>query len=236
MTMRRLPRELDAMSDAPASWDPYAPPQVPQVAAAGGALPPGLKAICIIAIILGVLGILISCGGVASMAIGPALQAAFGMPAQAGMDPELVRAQEDLQGQMAAIGKEYLPFTIGTVVVHLLAGFALLLGGILTLKISATGRSILLTGCVLAVLYELVNGVLNVVMQMRMAPIVERFMEQALQRGGQAQMPSAFGQFMLVIMFVTLGISLVSMLVKIGFYIFSVIYLKKPHVAARFAA
>jgi hypothetical protein len=224
------------MSDVPASWDPYAPPQAPQVAATGGALPPGLKAICIIAIILGGLGMLISCGGVASMAIGPALQAAFPMSAQPGMDPDLVRAQEEMQEQMAAIGREYLPFTIGTLVVHLLAALALLVGGILTLKVSATGRSILLTGCALAVLYELVNGVLNVVMQMRMGPPVQRFMEQALQRGGQAQMPSGFGQFMLAIMFVTLGISLVAMLVKIGFYVFSVIYLKKAHIAARFAA
>ncbi len=44
------------------------------------------------------------------------------------------------------------------------------------------------------------------------------------------------GKFMLVIMFVTLGISLVTVLVKIVFYVVSIVYLKKPHIVARFAS
>jgi len=201
-----------------------------------GSLPTGLKAVCIIAIVLGALGTLISCGGAASLAIGPALQSAFNMPAQQGMNPEMVRAQEELQTQMTAIGNEFMPFTIATVVVHLLSGLALLLGGIFTLKLSTTGRAILLTGCVLAILYELINGVLSVVVQLRMMPAVQKFMDQALQRGGQAEMGSAFGRFMLAGMLVTLGISLVAMLVKLAFYVFSVVYLKKSHITAYFAA
>ena len=224
------------MSDYPTSWDPYAPPQAQQVPVARGPLPTGLKAICIIAIVLGGLGTLFSCGGVASLAIGPSMQAAFNMPAQPGMDQEAARMQQELQAEMAAIGQEYLPFTITSVILHLLSGLALLCGGILALKLSARGRSILLVGCVVAILYELVHGVLSVVVQLRTVPIAQKIMDQALLQGGQAELPPAFGKFMLVIMFVTLGISLVTVLVKIAFYVISVVYLKKPHIVAHFAS
>jgi hypothetical protein len=224
------------MSDYPTSWDPYAPPQAQQVPVARGPLPTGLKAVCIIAIVLGGLGTLFSCGGAASLAIGPSIRAAFGTPAQPGIDQESARMQRELQAEMAAIGQEYLPFTIASVILHLFSGLALLCGGILALKLSATGRSILLVGCVLAILYELVDGVLNVVIQLRTVPLAQKMMDQVLQQGGQAELPPAFGQFMLVIMFVTLGISLVTVVVKIAFYVMSVVYLKKPHIVAYFAS
>ncbi len=112
------------MSDYPTSWDPYAPPQAQQVPVARGLLPTGLKAVCIIAIVLGGLGTLFSCGGVASLAIGPSMQAAFNTPAQPGMDQEAARVQQELQAEIAAIGQEYLPFTITSVILHLLSGLA----------------------------------------------------------------------------------------------------------------
>jgi hypothetical protein len=78
--------------------------------------------------------------------------------------------------------------------------------------------------------------VLNVVIQLRTVPLAQKMMDQVLQQGGQAELPPAFGQFMLVIMFVTLGISLVTVVVKIAFYVMSVVYLKKPHIVAYFAS
>ena len=88
----------------------------------------------------------------------------------------------------------------------------------------------------LAILYELVHGVLSVVVQLRTVPIAQKIMDQALLQGGQAELPPAFGKFMLVIMLVTLVISLVTVLVKIAFYVISVVYLKKPHIVAHFAS
>ncbi len=232
------------MSSSPASWDPYVPPQIPAappLPAGSGGLPTGVKAVCITAIILGGFGTVISCVGAAGMVLGPALNQAIEMRADArldaGMDERLADAREELQEQMAAISRQYLPFTVASLVVHLLSGLALLLGGILTLRVSATGRLILLTGLVLAAVYEVVHGVLNVVVQMRSAPAVQRFMDQALPQGGQAaEFQPAFAQFMLVIMFVTLAVALGATLVKLAFYVWSTVYLKKPHIRAHFAA
>ena len=47
---------------------------------------------------------------------------------------------------------------IASAVLHLFSGLALLFGGIFALKLSATGRAILVAGCVLAILYELIGG------------------------------------------------------------------------------
>ena len=105
-----------------------------------GPLPTGLKAVCIIAIVLGSLGILFSCIGAGNLVIGQSLQAAFNMPAPAGVEPDELRVQQELQIQLAAVDREYLPFLIASTVLHMLAGLALLLGGIFALKRSATGR------------------------------------------------------------------------------------------------
>jgi hypothetical protein len=199
-------------------------------------LPTGLKAVCIIAIVLGGLGTLFSCGGAASLVIGQSLQAAFNMPVPQGVDPEEMRVQQELQAQLAAIDREHLPFMIAAVILHLISGLVLLFGGIFTLKLSATGRSILLAGCVLAILYELVGGVVNMMVQIQKVPVAQKFMDQALQPGAPAGLPPAFGQFMLAFMFAMLAISLITVLIKLAFYVVSIVYLKKPHIAACFAA
>lgn len=222
------------MSNTPTSWDPYQAPQTPQMPVAQGPLPTGLKAVCIIAIVLGGLGMLFSCFGAVGLVAGQSMQSAFNMPAPEGVDPEMARAQEDMQTQTAAIARQYLPFSIVSVVLRLFAAIALLLGGILTLKVSAMGRLILLAGCGLAILYELVKSVLGVLVQLQTIPIMQKFMEQGLPQGGPADLPPVFSKAMLAVMLVGVGVGLFAALVKIVFYIFSVTYLQRTHIVARF--
>jgi hypothetical protein len=226
------------MSDYPTSWDPYQPPlaELVSVPVSPEKTPTGLKAICIIAIILGVLGTLVSCGGMASLVVNESLSAGFSLPQQPGTDEEAKQFQEKLQDEIAVIAQKYRPFTIATVIMHLVAGLLLLVGGVLTLKLVRTGRSLLLVGCVVAILYELVQAVLNVVIQTQSVPMVGKAMEEMLQRGGQGQMPQGVGQLMLVVMYVILGVSLVTVLIKIVFYAISIVYLNKPAIVARFIA
>ncbi|MHB8969286.1 MAG: hypothetical protein ACYC3X_03675 [Pirellulaceae bacterium] len=227
------------MSDYPASWDPYQPPQAELVPVLPGKLPTGLKAICIIAIILGALGTLGSCGGIASLVVHESLSAEFGqfgLPLPPDKGPEAEQFQEKLQGEIAAIAEKYRPFTIVAVLLHLVAGLLLLVGGFLTLKLIRTGRLLLLLGCLVAILYELVQAVLSVVIQSQSMPMVGTALEGMLQRSGQGQMPQGVGQLMLVFMYVILGVSLVTVLVKIVFYAISLVYLNKPAIVARFAA
>ncbi|MHB0955607.1 MAG: hypothetical protein ACYC6N_04690 [Pirellulaceae bacterium] len=224
------------MSDYPtSSWDPYRSPEAESAPTVKGSVPTGLKAICIIAIILGGFGTLISCGGFVSLAVNQSMTFGFRLPQQADMDAQAEQFQEELEREMAAISKEFLPFTVVSVVLHLVAGLLLLIGGILTLRRLGTGRLLLLVGCGVATLYELFQAVLNVVIQTRTLPMVTRSVEMVMQQGGQGQVPPGFGQMMLVIMYVILGVTLVMVLVKIVFYVVSIVYLKKPAIAALFA-
>jgi hypothetical protein len=222
------------MSNIPTSWDPYSAPQAPQVVAPQGPLPAGLKAVCIIAIVLGGLGILFSCFGAFGLIAGQATQSAFEMPGPAGGD--MAQAQREMQTQIMEATRAYQPYLIVSVLLHVFAAIALLFGGILALKVSATGRLVLLAGCALATLYELVQSVLSVLVQSQTLPITQKYMEQALPPGGPANLPPGFSKAMVVVMLVFAGIGLLLSLVKIVFYVFSIIYLQRAHIVARYTA
>ena len=150
----------------------------------------------------------------------------------------MVQMQEEMQKKLLAITNEYLPFNIAAVVFHLIAAVMLLVGGIMTLKVVPVGRSVLLAGCVVAVLYELGQAVLKVVIQLRTIPIMRTFMEDIMQQGAarqnQGQLPGGFGELMVVFVYVGIAISLAIVLAKIIFYVISIFYLKKPEIVARF--
>lgn len=228
------PGKQNSMSDSPKAWDPYQPPPLELAAGPPRLLPTGLKAICIIAIVLGALGTLASFGGLVSLALNQSIIRGFGLPGQSGAGEQAEQLQEELQREVVAIGAKYLPFTAATVILRLVAGLLLLVGGILTLKLASTGRWLLLAGCSVAILYELVGTVLQVVVQTQTLPMVGKSLEAMLQRSGQGQIPPGLGQILLVSMYVMLGVTLVTVLVKIVFYVVSIVYLKKSTVAARF--
>jgi len=223
------------MSNQPNSWDPYTAPQTADVPVARGPAPTGLKAICIIAIVLGALGLATSCGGVVQLAVGESLQSAFNMPAGPGIDPELARAQQEMQAEIVKIGRQNLPLKIVAAVLHILSALGLLVGGIMTLRLSRTGRSILLAGCGAAILYELLQTVLGVMDQLTMMPIVQKFFDQGMPPGA-GEMPPAFGQFMAAGVVVGIAFTVIFALVKLAFYLFSVIYLQRKHVVAHFTS
>jgi hypothetical protein len=224
------------MSDSPNTWDPYVAPQVPTAVASGAPLPTGLKAVCIIAIILGVGGLFASCLAAVNLAVGPSLQSAFQVPGAENDEQGIVRAQQDMQRQILAASQPFRPGLIVSVLLHVAAALALLFGGILTLKVSATGRLTLLSGCLVAIGYEVLQAVLNVLIQFRTIPLVQDFMERAMPPGGPTNLPPAIGKAMVVGMFVGLAFALALTLVKIAFYVFSIVYLKKSPIAARFGA
>lgn len=217
------------------SFDPYQPPLDIPSTANRAALPTGLKAICIIAVVLGVLGTFLSCMGFAGLAINESLMGGMGLPIGdgGGLAPE---AQQELQKNIAAIGRQYLPFTIAIVCLHLIAGILLTVGGSLTLRSVPAGRTTLVFGFLAALVYEVSQATLNVIIQTKTIPLARQSVEQMLQQPGQPGMPQGMGQLMTGIMFVILGVTLLTVLVKIAFYAYSLYYLHRQDIVARFSA
>lgn len=221
-------------SDMP-SVDPYQPPlEIPSVAVRTP-LPTGLKAICIIALVLGVIGTFWSCMGFAGLAINESFMGGMGFPGGGG-GGQAQEAQKELQEGIAAISRQYLSFTIAIVCLHLVAGILLSVGGALGLKSVPAGRSTLVFGFLSAIVYEVSQSILNFIIQAKTIPLVRQSMEQMLQQPGQPGVPEGMGQLMVGFLFVILGITLLTVCVKIAFYAYSLYYLHRPDIVARFSA
>lgn len=219
------------------SFDPYLPPSALPPTASRDPMPSGLKAICIIALVLGAIGTLLSCLGFVGVAINQSSLGSFGLPAGDGArDGQAQEAQRDLQEGMAAINRQFLPFTIAIVSLHLVAGMLLTIGGLLGLKSVPAGRSTLVLAFIAAIIYEVGQATLNLIVQTKTIPLAQRSVEQMLQGPGQPGVPQGAGQLMLVFMFVILGITLITVLVKIAFYAYSLYYLNRKDIVARFSA
>lgn len=215
--------------------DPYQPPLDIPSAAVRTPMPTGLKAICIIALVLGAIGTFLSCLGVAGLAINESFAGGMGFPGGNG-GGQAQEVQKELQQKIAAISRQYLPFTIAIVCLHLLAGILLMTGGTLGLKSVPAGRSTLVFGFLSAIVYEVSQSILNVIIQTKTIPLVRQSMEQMLQQPGQPGMPEGMGQLMVGFMFVILGVTLLTVLVKLAFYAYSLYYLHRQDIVARFSA
>lgn len=223
------------MSSETPSMDPYLPPPALPPMTANKPLPAALKAICIIAMVLGLLGTILSCMGVVGLAVNQSFAGGFGFPAGGGGDAATQAAQKELQDGMTEITRQYLPYSYVVVILHLAAGLLLTIGGLLGLKSSPAGRSTLLAGFFAAIVYEIGQTILNLIIQTKTLPLVQKSMDQMLQRPGQPNLPQGVGQLMVVVMFVILGITLITVLVKVAFYAYSIYYLNRKDIVARFS-
>ncbi|MBM4088082.1 MAG: hypothetical protein FJ276_01440 [Planctomycetes bacterium] len=224
------------MSYAPNPWEPYVPPNSVGGERPSAATPTGLKAICILAIVLGGLGAFGAAMGGVGLAVGQSLQGLFSPPAQPGMDSRMVELQRTMQREMQEVTDRYLPFSIVEIVTHMITALMLLAGGAMTLNKSAAGRLILIWGCTLAIFYVLGQTVLNTVIQLRMLPIVQSFTDGMVEGAGGDAPPDIFPAIMAAAIWAGVAFGGVLAVVKLFFYAFAIVYLRKPHIAARFGS
>jgi len=196
------------------------------------ALPGGLKAICIIVIVLGALGTIAAMVTGVGLVLGQQAQAAFAP--QQDMGAEMRQIQDQMQEEMNAIAAKYRMPSVGAMLLHLLTALMLLIGGVMTLRRKALGRRILLWGCGLSIVYLVVETILNTLMQLQSLPIYQEYgddlMAEAARQGGgdAANMPN----FLMIAIFVGLGFAVLLSVAKIVFYLISIFYLRRSQVEA----
>ena len=226
------------MSDMKTPLDPYRPPQdsmsVPPGPPEGGGRPGALTAVCVIAIVLGALGLfgaLISCGGLAFRGRMQQLVTMGGPPGAGDEAAEIQQMQDDI----AAVQGKYLAFNVGFVAAHFVVAASLLAGGILTLAMRPAGRTVLVSVCGAAIVFELVRAVFQTIVQMETAAVMTPHFEELMAKGGGGG-PSAdlMVNAMRVGVFIGLALGIGFVLAKIVYYSISLVYLRKPHVKARF--
>lgn len=227
------------MTSDPSSFDAYRSPNLPDAPYSPppvGGRPGLLTTLCVFAIVLGALGILNSLLGVAGAVGGKALQAAFQPKAGAGLPPDMQKAQDDFQAAVNAVQDKYFWATVPALAFRFVAATLLLVGGIKTLSLQESGRKILLVACGVAVLFEILNAILQSVVNLDMMTAVNLYVE-----GLEKSLPDGPGNPQGVMSTVVRASIIAGIIItyliaatKIAIYVFGLIYLQRDRIRALF--
>ena len=216
--------------------------------------PGGLLAICIIALILGVLGFFSSGLGAVGLVIGTQMQATFGgtsefdsefddefadamAEAQAERETaeeveeaedESLASQFDIYSDSMAVQKKYLPALLGTMFGNVVASVLLAAGALMILLERPVGRRVMLWGLGIALLIDVVKVIPNAMMQAEIMPLTTA--------GMPAGMGSGIQTFMTAMLVFQIGFMALWALALAVYYIIAIIYLRKPKTLEYFAA
>ncbi len=231
MTETPKPNPFTDVNPHRAEENPYRAGDLPDVAARR---PSGLTAICIIAVVLGVLGLFSGLMKGVNVLFGAEMQQAVG--SFGAVSPEQAKVQQDMNAAIAAeMGRFRLANSVLCVAQLAFCG-ALVYSGIKTLGLKAAGRSLMLAACACMLVYEIGQAIAFVFQQLALSPIMELYMPQ-LMKGSAGNNASAeqIGQVMARISII-LGIvfQCVWTLIKFIFYAVAIVYLRKANVIALF--
>lgn len=224
------------MTDAPkpnpfTDVNPYRPGEMPELASRR---PGGLTAICIVAIVLGVLGLFSGTMKGVNALFGAQMQQAFGGMGAA--TPEQAKAQQEMQ---AALADEMRRFALANGI--LAVAQVALCGGLIysavkTLGIKAAGRKLLLALCACLLLYEVCQLATVVIQQLSLSPIMELYMPRMMKDpSGKTAGAEKFGQA-IARMSIIVGVVMqcVWTLIKFVFFAVAIRYLRKAKIISLF--
>ena len=228
------------MSSSSFPVDPYRPPAEIVAEPVRRVLPVGLAVICIIAIILGVIGLITGAIQVATLTVGKQFQQMMQGTNQRGLSPQQVEVQKQMQDELNAINDQLLVPSAIKAVVHLAVATLLVVGGIMSLLMKPSGRIVLLGVCALALFYEAGHTVLDTMVQMKVITVMETYFPKLLSLGpqgpGQAQAEDALKVGMKIGMVIGLVFAFTMVFIKVVFYCITLFYLNRPRIKSLFAA
>jgi hypothetical protein len=201
--------------------------------------PGGLTAVCVIAIILGVLGLGSSLMTLASLAMQSSMEKAFKMPRQPGMPDNFVQIQEEMQKKIMEVNHRYSGLLTGIGLLNLVIASCLLAGGIMAIKMKPNIHRFLVGVFLAAIVFEVIAAVVGIYMQLEMSSIITDFMSKMVTslpkgaKGGDeaaAIMMTAAKVGVIIGMVFSLGWALAKMI----FYGVSASYLRRPNIRRLF--
>jgi hypothetical protein len=205
--------------------------------------PGGLTAVCIIAIVLGGLGILGALQAFGSVALQGVMQKTFSMPPQPGMTKDFAKvqkAQEEMQTALQDVGHKYLGFTLGAAALNMAISACLLIGGIMLLKMNPKMRTFMIAVFAVAIVYAIANAVVMVRLQTDMGDAMAKTMPKMMVAAGPKNAPGAqegaafVASFARAWIYVVIGFGLLWALFNVVFYAVGARYLCRPTIRQLF--
>lgn len=214
------------MSEIPAN--PYSSPVMEEALASAsssaGIRPHPLTLACVCCMVFGTLGLILGLVAVPMIFYGKEFQQAFTPPAGNPMGAQ----QQRMQMQMAEVQARYQLPILAANAGKIVVGVLLLYCGCEALRLFPRNRRLLLLAALVAIIFELGNGVLMVVMQRETAVVVLKFLEET--RG--TPQPPGFEQMMRLTTNAGVPITALWQTVKIGFFGGIAFYLSRPRIVA----
>jgi len=235
--MTDLPQDGLPAASPVSPFDAYQPPAAIEDAAPPGAgsaakLAGRIKALCIVLIILGGLGLANALMGTVGLLVGQQIQAAFPLGNQPGVPPRIQKLQQDMQRGLQAVQDRFLVANAVFVAAHALLAGSLLAGGIQSLRRRTPGRKILTAACLSAIVFELIRGTVQAFMQVQVMSVTTHFfqemMEISMNEAADAAEWVAWGARVGIVVGVVIAGGWI--LAKVVFYGFAVWYLRQPAV------
>lgn len=204
------------------SQNPYqSNPTLPQATSVPQQKPGGLTAIAVICLILGSLGALIALFGIVMLFFQGSMNQ-FQAAQPGGPPPEFLAEMEALQAS------QFIP----TLIVNgcnVIIGSLLAIGSIGVLGTKEWGRNLLRNALLAAIFFVVVRGIYGMWVQYSSMSVISKM----VPAGGDKATMEAIMQGTIIFGIV---IGVIWMVVMIGFYIWSRIYLNKPPIRALFGA
>lgn len=199
--------------------------------------PGQLTAIAIIAIVLGLMG---GCAGLWGLG-GALLQGQLQSTQEkwlesSGMPASQLESQRAMQHRIEEIQRKWMPFTATQQTLNLLASAALLAAGVLLLRMHARGPMLFVASVIGNLVVDLAGGVLGVVIQQDTQEVMHQMMaDMAAQSPGA---PGAGRMFEGIVQASSwLGVCMAGgwFLLKAAYYVWGIVYLRKPEAKRLFA-
>ncbi len=153
--------------------------------------PGGLTAVCVIALCLGILGLF----GATMQCLGAVLQSVILDFAQnlqpGGLPGPQFQQQLQMQQEIMAVQSRWLPFTIGLTVLNAIASVSLIVASSLGFCLNPRTNQWFVPTLICAIVYSLLNVVLQAGMQHEMQAVMSKQMAQMMQQGGVPPPPGA---------------------------------------------
>ena len=200
--------------------------------------PGWLTAICVLAIVFGALGLITGAFSLLGQLFASQLQT-FIMSAQGSSNVPGAEIQKEVMTRSVVIASRYrmlmIPLTLGKALVAAL----LLLGGIFSLSLKNTGRTLLVRALLAALVVESLLFVPTTLAQRESQALMSELMPKMMQsQQGPNGPPPGFNAGMSAMFSVigtaTLLISLAWLAAKIVIYLLGIRYLRKPKIVALF--
>jgi hypothetical protein len=202
---------------------------VPTAGPEGGQRPQSLTFICILAMLLGGVGLLMGCFGLASQAFAAQIQKLSAVP------PGANGPGVEAQAKMAAITERYKWVTLPLMVLKIFVEGALLIGAIMAMGLRPHGRTWLLAALIAALILESIQMVPGILIQSETFAVMREMIPA--QQGANRPPPGATEVANAIFSAIGIGaivISLGWLALKAVFYVIGIRYLRKPAVVALF--